>query len=98
MRKTLQEIFTKYGPIAVVVYLSLFTLVLGISYFAIRLGWTPSGAVGSVGVFTAAYLVTKITQPLRIAATVVLTPLIGGFWKKGGEGRLSKTDVVPPEL
>ena len=85
MRATLQEILSKYGPIAVALYLAIFALVLGASYFAIRVGWNPEGVAGGAGVFTAAYLVTKITQPLRIAATVLLTPIVGRVWRRGGE-------------
>ena len=82
MRATLQEILTKYGPIAVALYLAIFALVLGTSYFALSFGWKPEGVVGGAGLFTAAYIVTKITQPLRIAATVLLTPIVGRVWRR----------------
>ena len=77
MRKTLKNILAEYGMIAVVVYLSLFTIVFVGSYFAIRLGWTPGSAAGQAGAWTAAYLVTKVAQPLRIAATVLITTFLG---------------------
>ena len=73
MKKTLKEILAEYGTIAVVVYLVLFAIVLIGSYFAIRFGWTTNSAAGTAGIWTAAYIVTKITQPLRIAATIVLS-------------------------
>ncbi|HVF39190.1 MAG TPA: hypothetical protein VM939_04760 [Gemmatimonadaceae bacterium] len=82
MRATLKDILAKYGAIAVVIYLTIFTAVLAASYFAIRLGWTPTNIAGSAGVFTAAYLFTKLTQPIRIAATVMLTPIVGRLWRK----------------
>lgn len=82
MRKTLKEILTEYGAIAVVVYLTLFALVLVGAYFAIRLGWSPTSGVGTAGAWTAAYIVTKLTQPLRIAATVLLTTFLGKMWEK----------------
>jgi 4-amino-4-deoxy-L-arabinose transferase-like glycosyltransferase len=81
MRKTLKNILAEYGMIAVVVYLSLFTIVFVGSYFAIRLGWTPGSTVGQAGAWTAAYLVTKIAQPLRIAATVLITTFVGRIWE-----------------
>ena len=81
MRKTLKNVFAEYGAIAVVVYLTLFTIVLVGSYFAIRLGWTPGGVAGQAGAWTAAYLVTKIAQPLRIAATVLITTFVGRLWE-----------------
>jgi uncharacterized membrane protein AbrB (regulator of aidB expression) len=63
------------------VYLALFTIVLVGSYFAIRLGWSPGGVAGQAGAWTAAYVVTKIAQPLRIAATVLITTFLGKFWE-----------------
>jgi len=77
MKKTLKDILAEYGAIAVVVYLVLFAAVLIGSYFAIRFGWTTKSAAGTAGIWTAAYIVTKITQPLRIAATVILSAFIG---------------------
>lgn len=82
MRKTLKNVLAEYGAIAVVVYLALFTLIFVGSYFAIRLGWTPGSAAGQAGAWTAAYLVTKIAQPLRIAATVLITTFIGKLLEK----------------
>ncbi len=75
MRKTFKHILTEYGAVAVVVYFAIFFAVLFAFWGAIRLGWHPASVTGSVGAFTAAYLATKITQPLRIAATLALTPL-----------------------
>ena len=82
MRKTLKTVLAEYGAIAVVVYLILFALVLVGSYFAIRLGWAPSSNAGRAGTWTAAYIVTKIAQPLRIAATVVIATFIGKLLEK----------------
>ncbi len=86
MKKTLREILTEYGAIAVGVYLVLFSVVLVGAWAGIRLGWAPGGVMGNAGAWTAAYIVTKITQPLRIAATVVITTFIGKLWKRGERG------------
>ena len=75
MRKTVQELLAQYGAVAVVVYFTIFFAVLFGFWAAIRLGWRPESVAGSVGTFGAAYLATKLTQPLRIAATLALTPL-----------------------
>lgn len=93
MRKTLKNILAEYGVIAVVVYLTLFTLVFAGSYFAIRLGWTPGTTVGQAGMWTAAYIVTKISQPLRIAATVIITTFVGRIWENRRRG---ETGEAPP--
>ncbi len=76
MRKTLKEVLAEYGRVALAVYLVIFAVVLLGSWAAIRLGWKPEGAAGGAGTFAAAYLFTKLTQPLRIAATLALTPIV----------------------
>jgi hypothetical protein len=76
VRRTLQHILAEYGTIAVVVYLSIFFLVLLGAWGAIHLGWQPTSVTANVGSFTAAYLATKLTQPLRIATTLAVTPLV----------------------
>ncbi len=95
MRKTLKNVFAEYGAIAVVVYLLLFTLVLVGSYLAIRLGWAPGGVAGQAGAWTAAYLVTKIAQPLRIAATVLITTFVGRLWENRKAGRGPVNEQTP---
>jgi len=95
MRKTLKNVFAEYGAIAVVVYLTLFTTVLVGSYFAIRLGWTPGGVAGQAGAWTAAYLVTKIAQPLRIAATVLITTFVGKLWESRKASRGLANEQAP---
>jgi chromate transport protein ChrA len=76
MRKTLQHVLKEYGAVALALYLAIFAIVLVSFWTAIRFGWRPQSVAGGVGAFTAAYLATKLTQPLRIAATVFLTPLV----------------------
>jgi hypothetical protein len=55
--------------------------------------WFPwmsgSGAAtgSTVGTWGAAYIATKLTQPLRIAATLALTPLVGGLLRRFGKSR-----------
>ena len=82
MRKTIQNIFVEYGAIAVVVYFVIFFLVIFGFWAAIRFGWQPSSAVGTMGVWTAAYIATKLTQPLRIIATLAVTPLVAKVYER----------------
>ncbi len=82
MKKTLKSILTEYGAVALVLYLAIFALVLGGSYLAIRAGWAPASATGKAGTFVAAYVVTKLTQPFRIAATVLLTPIVARVYDR----------------
>ena len=78
----MKDLLGQYGTVAVVVYLSIFAGVLVAFWFAIRLGWRPETAAGSVGTLTAAYVATKVTQPIRIAATLVLTPLVAKIYER----------------
>lgn len=82
MRKTLRKILAEYGAIAVVIYLTVFFVVFVGAYFAISLGWAPESVAGTAGAWTAAYIVAKITQPLRIASTIVLTTFLGKLWDR----------------
>ena len=76
MRKNLKQLLAEYGRVAIVVYLVIFVAVLVGSYAAIRMGWKSESAAGTAGTLGAAYLATKLTQPIRIAATLALTPLV----------------------
>src|SRR3954470_4355814 len=82
VKKTIQNLLAEYGTVAVIVYFVIFFAVLGGFWLAIRLGWQPTSAAGSVGTFAAAYIATKLTQPLRIAATVVITPFIAKLYER----------------
>lgn len=76
MLKTLKHFLAEYGAAAVVVYLAVFFFVLFAAWGAIHFGWDVGGVAQNVGAFTAAYLTTKVVRPLRIAATLALTPFV----------------------
>jgi hypothetical protein len=82
VKKTVQNLLAEYGTVAVIVYFVIFFGVLGGFYIAIRFGWRPSSAAGSVGTQAAAYIATKLTQPIRIAATVVVTPFVAKLYER----------------
>jgi len=82
MRKKLETLLTEYGVVALVLYFAIFVLVLVGSWIAIRAGWSTTSVGGRASTLAAAYVVTKLTQPLRIAATVVLTPLLAKGWER----------------
>jgi hypothetical protein len=82
VRKKIGELLTEYGPVAAVVYFTIFFAVLFGFWAGIRLGWRPASAAGSVGALGAAYVATKLTQPLRILATVALTPLVARVYER----------------
>ena len=82
MKKTVQKLITEYGTVALIVYFAIFFAVLGGFWLAIRFGWRPSSAVGNVGTLAAAYIATKLTQPIRIAATLVMTPIVAKIYER----------------
>ena len=82
MKKTVQNLLAEYGAVAVVVYFAIFFAVLFGFWAAISFGWKPSSAAGNVGVWTAAYIATKITQPFRIVATLAVTPLVAKIYER----------------
>ena len=84
MQKTLKKIAVEYGSIAVVVYLGIFALVIVGFWAAIRFGWSSPSTAANVGAWTAAYIATKLTQPLRIVATVAVTPMIARLFSRTG--------------
>lgn len=95
MRKTLKQILIEYGVVGVVLYLAIFFLVLGGAWLAMKSGFRPASVGSQTGTFLAAYIVTKLTQPLRIAATVILTPLIARLYERiTGRSR----SAPPPEM
>ena len=99
MRTTLKQIAVEYGAVAVAVYLMIFALALVGFWAAIRLGWSARGAAANAGAWTAAYLATKVTQPLRIVATVAITPFVArlydGVMRRGSAPPSSGSTASP---
>ena len=82
MKKTVQKLLAEYGTVALVVYFAIFFAVLGGFWLGIRFGWRPTSAAGNVGTLAAAYIATKVTQPIRIAATLVITPIVAKLYER----------------
>lgn len=76
MKDRLEALLQKYGKLALIIYFTIFGLVLTGFALAIRAGVQVESAAGEAGTLGAAWVATKLTQPLRILATVVLTPLV----------------------
>lgn len=107
MRKKLQELLSEYGPIAAVTWFGIFFLVLGAFAVALQLGFSteavtskmasfgfkPDGIAAQAGVWTAAYGLTKVVQPLRIGAWLLVTPALARLWQKV---RGDKPSLPPP--
>ena len=72
----LKDLFAQYGRLAVVTYFVLFALTFAGFAAAISAGVEVESTSGSAGLLGAAYLATKLSQPLRILGTLLLTPLL----------------------
>lgn len=86
----MKALFDEFGMVAVVTYFAIFALVIGGFAVAISMGVQVEGAAGTAGTLAAAWVAAKLTQPLRIIATLVLTPFIGRFLR-----RFRKTPAAP---
>ena len=78
-RKTL---LAEHGRVAATLYFTLFFLTWGGFALAITYGFEPEGAAAGAGGTTASYIATKVTQPLRIGATLVVTPFATRLWQR----------------
>jgi hypothetical protein len=93
MRKTFKELLAEYGVVAVIVYFTIFFAVWIAAWAAIqrgvdlralatRVGLSPNGTVANLGAWGAAYLFTKLLQPVRIGVTLLLTPVVAKLYER----------------
>jgi len=94
----LKRLLAEYGRLALVTYLALFVLSLAAFAAAIAFGFEIESAAGGAGLLGAAYLGTKAIQPLRIAATLALTPLVARLLgRRGRPAEPAPREVKLPE-
>jgi hypothetical protein len=91
MSDKLKRLLEEYGRVAIATYFSIFALTFLGFLTAISAGVQVESVQGNVGLFGAAYVATKLSQPLRIAGTVALTPLIATALK-----RFRRREQPPP--
>lgn len=82
LKERLSEHFAEYGKLALYTYLTLSLLAIAGFSIAIGMGLSPSSATGVLGTIGAGWLAAKATMPLRIIATLALTPLVAVLWRK----------------
>jgi multisubunit Na+/H+ antiporter MnhG subunit len=80
LKVRLNRLIDQYGRVAVITYFTLFGLVLVGFAVAVHFGVKLEGTSGAAGTLGIAYAATKVTQPLRILATLVLTPVLGRWF------------------
>jgi hypothetical protein len=92
-KERLKNLLAEYGRLALYVYLAIFAIVLAGFALAIQTGISVESTAGKAGIWGAAWVATKVTQPLRILATLALTPLVAQLLKR----RKAPKDTAPPE-
>lgn len=78
----LRKLVEEYGVIAIIVSLTLFTLTYIGFLLALSFGVRVESVAGKAGLWGAAYLATELTKPIRILATLALTPVVAQAWRK----------------
>ncbi|HYX90299.1 MAG TPA: hypothetical protein VE782_01955 [Myxococcaceae bacterium] len=76
LMERLKRLVAEYGVLAVFVFVAVSVIVFAGAYAAISLGWKPTSTAGTVGTAAAAYVAYRLTLVFRIAAAVLLTPLV----------------------
>jgi hypothetical protein len=78
----LKALVAEWGALLAVVWFALFAMVLVGFALAIQLGFETESTAGTLGTWGAAYVATQLTKPLRLAATVLITPALGAFLRR----------------
>lgn len=76
MKEKLKTLLEQYGTVALVIWFTIFGLSIATFSTLLSLGFEVEGAAGATGTLAGAYLATQVIKPIRIAATLALTPLV----------------------
>ena len=90
-REKFKKLLEVYGRVALVVYFAIFLATLAGFAIAISFGLELDSAKSGAGLLMASWLATKLTQPLRIAGTLALTPIVANVMNK----RRSRANAPP---
>jgi hypothetical protein len=96
LRRRLERLFSDYGSVAVVTYFGIFFCTWGGFAAAIALGVEVEGAAAGASTLFGAWLATKVTQPIRIGATIVATPFAARMWHRVRPRRARVVAVSEP--
>ncbi len=93
----LKDLLELYGGTALVVWITIFAITWFGFWAAITAGVDVGSTAGSVGKVGAAYAATQVTKPVRIAITVILTPIVARLWQRmGGRAAPEVSEVAKP--
>lgn len=81
-RERFQHLLAEWGALVLWVYFGIFGIVLVSFASAIKLGFGVESAASTAGTWGAAYVATQLTKPLRIAATLVITPALAALLRR----------------
>ncbi len=90
LKARLQALFEAYGKVAIAVWFGLFALTLSSFALAFQMGVEVEGVAGNTGIWGAAYVATQLTKPLRIAATLILTPFVAKLFGRTPQSALTE--------
>jgi hypothetical protein len=90
LKLRLSKLMEKYGRVAVYTYLALSLSAIAGFSIAIGIGVEADSATGVLGVIGAGWVAAKATMPLRILATLGLTPLISGLLERRKQARKAR--------
>jgi type IV secretory pathway TraG/TraD family ATPase VirD4 len=86
MKKKWTELIEKYGKWVFIIYLTTFVVTFGSVFILLQVGFKDSVVAyfidnlgeeyASAGSAVLAYAITKATQPIRIAITILVVPLV----------------------
>ncbi len=82
LRERFKVLMAENAKVAIPLYFGIFALTLAGFVIAIQAGVKVESTAGTAGLLGAAWVATKLTQPLRILATLVLTPLLAQLLKR----------------
>ncbi|WNG43295.1 hypothetical protein F0U60_03690 [Archangium minus] len=74
LKERFKSLMADYGRLAIWVYFTIFFATWAGFALAIHLGFQVEGAGGTTGTIAGGYVAAKVTQPVRIFATLGLTP------------------------
>lgn len=81
-KEKFDRIKNEYGRVALGTYLALWAAVLVAYAVAIKLGIDVDGVSSKGGILFGAWVAAKVSQPVRIVLTVVLTPFVASVLRR----------------
>lgn len=95
LKQRFETLIAEYGKVVIPLYFGIFILTWTGFAFAIQNGFEVESVTAGAGTWAAAYVATKLTQPIRIGATLLLTPIVARLFGRRAASR--KPVGAPPD-